>query len=588
MEWSFRAAAELVTRIYAGVAGAVFLVSGLLYLCLGHWQVTHLDFWRIYDVCLNRSWLESALLKYNGHSHFFPSQLWLADLRFCHGNMELLFVAGLVLLGLTVAGLIVVVWGDAQIGLSSKILATFVIIAANFWMGRATTTASGGFNCCYSLTLGGVVLAFLGLRLLPASAHPVGLTCGIVIAAVVSSFSFATGLALWPTLLFLGYCMRFRLHRLVVLGLAGIVTAAVFVSLPSREASGGLMLGPDVAAAFIKLPGLLCRLIGSPIAHVVGAWFDDKTARELIDASGFSLYVGALGAALSGLIVFNCLRQRNLGRSSVELTGSALLAFNLIALSLIVLGRSQRMFSIPAETMAPRYLFWSSLLWAGILVVMIAQAETIHWLRAPTWVVILAAPIVLFPSHFKEGLRWRYIRCRSDSGAIALLNGVQDSERAQFLAPYTDIVYRVGGQMRARRLDFFAPGYQEWIGRSAADLFGDREAPRACTWHCRVDKTVTAHDGIAARLFGIAPRGENTRAELFVVLDPNGVVRGLARACSTSALLNTVLYLNRAPNTTLTGYVRSYDPALQYTLRCVEDGKLSTGTTRLPATMPRQ
>jgi hypothetical protein len=39
----------------AGLLTAVFLVSTLIYLHFGHWTVTHLDFWRIYDVCLNHS-----------------------------------------------------------------------------------------------------------------------------------------------------------------------------------------------------------------------------------------------------------------------------------------------------------------------------------------------------------------------------------------------------------------------------------------------------------------------------------------------------------------------------------------------------
>ncbi len=46
-----------------------------VYLCLGHWPVTHLDYWGMYGFALNHTWLESSLLKHGGHSLFFPSFL---------------------------------------------------------------------------------------------------------------------------------------------------------------------------------------------------------------------------------------------------------------------------------------------------------------------------------------------------------------------------------------------------------------------------------------------------------------------------------------------------------------------------------
>jgi len=64
-------AAEWAVRVCAVVLGALFLLSGLVYLYLGRWTVTLQDYWRIYDLCFKHTWLESALLKYNSHSLFF-------------------------------------------------------------------------------------------------------------------------------------------------------------------------------------------------------------------------------------------------------------------------------------------------------------------------------------------------------------------------------------------------------------------------------------------------------------------------------------------------------------------------------------
>ena len=67
-------------------------MSGVVYRCLGHWPVTHLDCWGIYEFSLNHTWLESALLKHGGHSLFFPSFLWLI-FGFFHDDQQLPFIA---------------------------------------------------------------------------------------------------------------------------------------------------------------------------------------------------------------------------------------------------------------------------------------------------------------------------------------------------------------------------------------------------------------------------------------------------------------------------------------------------------------
>src|ERR1043166_3788856 len=99
----FSSLAERAGQICAALAALVFFVSGLVYLVCGHWPVTHLDYWNQYEFALNHTWLESALDKHAEHLMFFPSFFWLADLRFFHGDQELLFTAGLALLFLTTA-----------------------------------------------------------------------------------------------------------------------------------------------------------------------------------------------------------------------------------------------------------------------------------------------------------------------------------------------------------------------------------------------------------------------------------------------------------------------------------------------------
>src|SRR5207245_8073735 len=159
----FAEQAERAAQICAAVAAAAFLSSGLVYLYLGRWTMTTADFWPIYETCLNHSWLESALLKINHHSIFFPSLIFLADLRFLHGDQQLLFFVGMILLFCTVILLLVPLWRDKTVGFTAKLAGTLVVIVGNFWMGRATMMVSGGNLCSTSLAIGGALLAFLWL-----------------------------------------------------------------------------------------------------------------------------------------------------------------------------------------------------------------------------------------------------------------------------------------------------------------------------------------------------------------------------------------------------------------------------------------
>ena len=69
----FAMVAERAAQIGTALAAFVFLLSGVVYLWVGHWPVTRLDFWEIYEFCLNHTWLESAVVKHGEHVLFFPS-----------------------------------------------------------------------------------------------------------------------------------------------------------------------------------------------------------------------------------------------------------------------------------------------------------------------------------------------------------------------------------------------------------------------------------------------------------------------------------------------------------------------------------
>jgi len=576
----FAEQAERAAQICAAVAAAAFLSSGLVYLYLGRVTVTMADHWVIYEVFLKHSWLESALLKLNHHSLFFPNLIRLADLRFFHGDQQLLFFAGMMLLFCTVILLLVPLWRDKTVGLTAKLVATLVLIVGNFWMGRASITTSGGFLCENSLAIGGAILACLWL---PATRTewPQSLKAFLIVigSGFVASFSIGNGMAVWPTLLLLGWSLRLPWRSLVVLLAGGLTATVVYVLLPGG--SFGQAPSETLSMLFAGGKGLrhLCMLLGAPFLWAQAAWSSHyEVSDKLAATSLLSLSCGALGLVFAGLAAAPKLIRRDLGQSWLELIALGLVIFNLGALAIIVVGRTEYFLRLPDEVSAPRYLFWSSLFWAGLLLAAIQHAQSKKWLRWPVYFLALAVPISVLPSHYQEGLRWRFVNAVAEEGATSLINGVRDPQQIEILSPDSgaEQLYRVAAQLRACRLDMFAEGLQDWIGLPETSLFAGRQKSESFRGEYHVDGLVQCEDGAsAARVTGWSLKRGDAIPKTLVIVDPAGVVRGVARSWTTNKFISRTFYRGWFSGSEFLGYIRNYDGRLRYAVRCADDGILS-------------
>jgi hypothetical protein len=566
--------AERSVRVFAALAASAFLISGVIYLYLGRWPVTHKDFWRIYDFCLNHTWLESALLKHNSHPVFFPSFLWLADLRFFHGDQLPLFFAGLLLLFLTVALLLIPVWRDETVGLTAKIIATLVVIVGNFWMARASITASGGFSSMNSLATVGALLAVLVLPKVRVSVVNIWpATLIIVCAGFVASFSFGTGLAIWPTLFFLAWCLRVPWRSFVPFGIAAVAAMVIYDRLPPHSEHSQVI--QSAGSAMLALVAQLCRLAGSPFFYAASGWHE-KALSAGVAHSILSLWCGAAGLAVTGIVMVFTMIRRDLTKSSLKLIGMALVTFNFIAMAFVVAGRANHFRAMPFEVAAPRYLFWSTLFWTGLLLMAIQSVDSKQWLRWPVYLLALALPVLVFPEHYRSGFKARRARTAAEYGAVSLINGVRDERQVRIFASNPKRIYRVAEQLRARRLDMFADGLQDWIGLAETNLFGGRHKPEKLKGRCVVTALVQCDNGApAARVIGHALKQGHAVPKTLVIVDPSGVVRGVARSSPTNRFINRTFYLGKLKPHRFLGYIRDYNPQLRYTVRSADDRTLS-------------
>jgi hypothetical protein len=561
--------------------GAIFLAvlyftSGILYLCLSYWTVTEQDFWQIYQVCFYYPGIQSALFKIHNHSLFFPSFFWLADLRFFHGSQNMQFIASLFLMAVSTCLFLVPVWRDPTVDFTFKCLGTLTIICSTFWMGRATITTSGGFNCMTSLVTLGAGAAFLFLpKMRTGSPHFLRTTILLVCAGILATFSFGSGAAVWPTLLFLGWSLRLPWRSLAILIAATIFSVLVYRVLPPPEDSADLWKSlnstPLIAVATLKH---LCEFLGAPVFYSVTAWEGVRPSSTLIESSGLLLWAGATGLVLAFIALAWRAIRRHLEGNNLEFLGLALISFNFCVSIIAVASRVERFRDIPVEAAAPRYLFWTSLFWAGLLLVALHHASGRNWLRWPCVFLVFAFSIAGWQEHRDEGLHWRYARYLSDEGATSLINGVADP--ARLLAPNQEQVDLLAPQLRARRLDMFAEGLQDWIGQPVTQLFRGRRDSRHFRGQAAIQRLVGGRDqSHAVKVSGRLFANEAHPQQIMVIVDPNGTVVGIARSFESNKLLNRLLYGGRMPSGQLAGYIRDYNPAFHYVLRAAGKNGLS-------------
>jgi hypothetical protein len=201
------------------------------------------------------------------------------------------------------------------------------------------------------------------------------------------------------------------------------------------------------------------------------------------------------------------------------------------------------------------------------------------WLFNVLYILVLAASVSAFPSHYKAALHRRQAAQLAQAGATSLINGVRDDQKIRILAPAAGIhwVYRVSEQLRARRLDMFAEGLQDWIGVSESQLFDGRHKPKRLRGQCRINGTVPSDDGKpAARVAGMAWIDGNTVSKTLVIVDAAGVICGVARSSAIAPFTDRIFYLNKsAKNRGFLGYIRDYEPQKQYAVRSADGGALS-------------
>jgi hypothetical protein len=539
---------ERIFQVTTGILALAFLASGILFLWNGHVTVTAFDMWHLYTVSLNQPFWQAALLKYGSHSMFFPTLIWSIDLAWFRANQQLLFVIGLVLLILSATVLLVATWQDKTIGTTAKLVATLVVVVANFSMTRASITAIGPFNCICSLVVVGALVAFYTLALICGGTRPYWtLMVLVVTSGLIASFSFGSGFAVWPTLLILGWSARLSWRTLGLILAVGIVAVITYGVLPGAAPA----ITPENAISLGTALRRFCSLLGTPFLYAAAAWSSPALSPAAAQSSNIPVVCGTLGLGLAAGAVIPRLVRRDLGASKLQFIALALTVFNFVAMGFIVIGRTAHMHASPGEAVAPRYMFWSSLFWAGLFLIFVQSVDSKKWAKWPTFSALSALPLLIFPEHYQAAAWGRQVHLIMESAATSLINGVCDTDMVAQMYPTPATV--------------------------SVDLKGS----------IAVQSLVRCANGApAARVTGWAIERETSIPKQLILVNADGKVCGLARPTEIRWNINRQYKLPKFAASGFLGYIRDYNPQTPYFVRSAEDNRLSTETLRVTSSVP--
>jgi hypothetical protein len=341
-------------------------------------------------------------------------------------------------------------------------------------------------------------------------------------------------------------------------------------------------------AVGLDLIAQLCRIAGGPFFYAASGWHEKQLSLEAAKSSVVSLSCGGAGIVLAMVAMSFTMIRRDLSRSSLKLIGMALVTFNFIVMALVVTGNTLRGSHFQFEFLFPRYLFWSALFWTGLLLVGIQVAGSRQWLRWSVYLFALALAVMVFPTHYRGGVNCRWARILAEASATSLVNGVWDDQQVRIIAPAgggVNQVYRLAEQLRARRLDMFADGLQDWIGASETTITGGRYKNKGLSGQCMLAALLERDNGApAARLTGQLWKRAGQIPHILIIVDQMGRIHGVGHSFvrfSENRFVDRMFYLNKTPTSLFFGYIRDYDPHQKYAVRSADGGVLSAEKIRV-------
>lgn len=508
----------------AWTLAALYAVVGLATMALAP-KVPYADAWRFLGHFLQAGFPRDVMMPDNGHHELLPNVVRVAELHGFAAGQWLQIAVGMTLL-LATAG---VLWRSVRRIADVRLRAAAMLVVALglFWLGNVRTLGHGNETVhAYFVTL------FMACGLSALSRHDAGMSAmhRALLAAVcglAAAFSFGSGIACFVAFVSLLALRRAPWREWAVLA------AGLFATILLLHLDGGP--GPTLEIAPIAQLEHLLRWLAGPFVYAGWPAFDmaltaqipvtairmpvEAAAHVYASAAGPvmlarwpHLLIGACGLAW---LAFATWRIRRRPAPAAPM-GVGMAWFACAVGAMIALLRFDYLQIHPDQLLAPRYVVWSSLFWAGLGLATIAQA------RRPrlALVVSVCIALLLLPSELWMHRLGAGMERIAGQTALAAAVGVlePDLERGETVP---DELAAALPHLRRVRAAVFAWPETQWLGRRLP------ETDVAAVATSRVEVADVANrlgaPGRRVRFVSTA------RAPRYVLLvDDDGVVRGLA------------------------------------------------------------
>ncbi len=452
--WSDRVLSLLLV---AGGIGCVF--SALQTIQFAGLTSLFADQWVHYDNYLALDFPANVLKPENGHRQVFPGLLFLLDLHFNAGQQT-----WLLWIGTGMALLSWLVWGWAGLttvsGHLNKSLAVFWGAVAIFWLVNARVLihpneSIPAYPIVIALMLGATLLT--GRMNASVSWWPVAIT---LLMALVATFSFRSGIAVWPALLTVAWVAGLRAKKWLAL-LGGFLLCLALYTNPSTPNSVTGVLDIEPATLHYVLTWL-----GAPLAHLLFAELGEAAQR-------LALIAGGVGSVAAGLALLRALIYRPIF-SPIENVTLGTMAFVIAVAATVGLARAEYFAANPGQLLAVRYLIWSCLLWAALAVYWGAVFADRRWVLRGVAILSLVVSSLGVSSHQRWSAWAHAVNERNEQQAIAVLMDIQDDQEIwehHNLDPA--VIMSTAQRLREHRLDMFAGALAVIPLDQAIEIHGD-------------------------------------------------------------------------------------------------------------------
>ncbi|WP_132986413.1 hypothetical protein [Luteimonas terricola] len=499
----------------------LYAAAGVLAMWLLAPRVPYADGWRHLARFLGESFPRDVLVSDNGHHEVLPNIVRVLDLRLFDAGQGLQVLAGIVLALATLLVYWHLIRGFASA--QARLAGLLAVVLGLFWLGNVRALGHGNESVhAYFVTL----FLAIGLHALVRGRGLAGGAGAAALCGLAATFSFGSGIACYAGFAAVLWLRRGGWRQWAVLS-AGLLVSLLLLQLGGGSGDGARLaplqqlpmllawlagpllyaawplLDPDVAA---QLPAAAARVPAQALAEGYRSAFGPALAAPWPQA-----LAGLLGLAWFGLLAGRAWRTRSLAMYA----GIGTACFAIAVGAMIVLVRLDYFQAHPGQLLAPRYVVWSSLFWAGLLLATAAGAR--HGRRALAGTVLVA--LLLLPSQAWMAVLGAKARTVAEQSAMAAAVGVVEPDLALGETVFDELA-RALPVAREAGVAVFAWPEARWLGRQLPADAPRLPAPGA--QEVAVVANRLGADGRRLRLVTDAP------CRRLLLVDGDGTVSGLA------------------------------------------------------------